>query len=124
MKAALRENKGVTVSLKIDDKYHALLAAIPSVILYFALRSLMQEERAFAIAMTVFVFYALLVVKWDSRHDTRFWIAIVIFALVHVAILTIIKFPHYSGPSLIILPFALADAFAMWGVVSWLEKRW
>lgn len=109
--------------MKIDDKYHALLASVPSIIVYFGLRHVMQDERAFAIAMTVFVFYALLVVKWNSIHQVRFWILITIFAIIHVMLLSTIEFPHYSGPSLIILPFALADAFAMWGILNWFGLR-
>jgi len=109
--------------LNIDDKGHAALASIPAIGLYLGLERFMQDERAFAIALCAFVFYALIVVKWASRHEAAFWLLLSLFAALHVAALSLLDFPHYEGPSIAAVPFALADGLAMYAVIRWVERR-
>jgi hypothetical protein len=108
--------------LNIDDKGHAALASIPTIGLYLGLSHYMQDERAFAVALSAFVFYALLVVKWASRREATFWMALFAFAALHVAALSLFKFPHYNGPSIAAVPFAIADGLIMYAVIGWVER--
>jgi hypothetical protein len=107
----------------MDDKGHAVLASIPAIGLYFGLRQFMQDEKAFAIALSAFVFYALIVVKWASRREKAFWLMLSIFAALHAAAFLLITFPPYTGPSIAAVPFALADGLAMYGAIGWIERR-
>ena len=110
--------------MKIDDRAHALFASGPAIGLYLGLERYMQEERAFAIALVAFVFYALIVIKWSSRHEASFWILLAVFAAVHIVALSAIAFPHYAGPSAsVAVPFALADGLGMYALMSWFERR-
>jgi hypothetical protein len=90
---------------------------------YLALREVMQDERAFAFALCAGVFYVLISREWNKRTSARFWITIFLFAVVNLIVISLIKFPHYHGPSLIALPFMFADGFAMWGILILLD-RW
>jgi hypothetical protein len=108
--------------LNLDERSRDVLAAIPCIGLYFGLQYVMQEERAFAVSLAVYVFYVIVTQQWARRHDRRFWLTITVFALVHVLVLSVIKFPHYSGPSLISAPFVVADGLAMWWILNLLEK--
>lgn len=90
---------------------------------YLALRGLMQDERAFAFALCGGVFYVLISRWWSKRNSGRFWITIFSLVVINVLVISLVKFPHYHGPSLVILPFVFADGFAMWGALN-LFDRW
>jgi phosphoglycerol transferase MdoB-like AlkP superfamily enzyme len=90
---------------------------------YLALRGLVQDEKAFAFALCLGVFYVLISREWSKRSSIRFWLIIAVFALVNVIGISLIKFPHYHGPSLIALPCVVADGFAMWGILTMLDRR-
>jgi len=68
------------------------------------------------------VFAAIVQMKWESRHDRRFWIAIAAFAAIHIVAIVLIKFPTPKF-GLLSFPFALIDGFLMFGVLNWMEKR-
>jgi hypothetical protein len=121
--AALVKIPEDVLRLRIDDRGHAALASIPAIALYLGLQHHMQDERAFAIALSTFVFYALIVVKWVSRRNAAFWMLLSAFAALHIAAITLIRLPHYPGPSIAALPFALADGLAMYAVIGWVVKR-
>jgi predicted MFS family arabinose efflux permease len=97
---------------------------IPIGALYFGLQYVTAVEKAFVAALSVGVFYVIISREWDKRYDTRFWALISVFALIHVIALLFIRFPHYRGPALTIaLPFMFIDGFAMWGILTWIDKR-
>ena len=92
--------------------------------IYFGLRWFMQDERAFLLALSAYLFYALIDNRSDNWRDTWFWIALPFFALIHLVALSTVKLPQFEGPSLLIAaPFMFLDGFAMWGLLNWLERR-
>lgn len=100
------------------------LAVIPVAALYVGLGQLMQDERAFLTALSVGVFYVIISREWDRRRETRFWAFMSVFAVLHVAALSLAKLPHHAGPAIsLAFPFMFADGFAMWGILNWIEKR-
>lgn len=109
---------------RLNERARDYLILIPVGVLLFGLRALIQAERAFAVAMSVYVFYVIISREWDRRREKRFWIVMLIFAVLHVVALSLVKIPHYRGPSAAIaFPFMFADGFAMWGILNWIEKR-
>jgi hypothetical protein len=109
---------------KPTERERDWLAVIPVGALYFGLGKFMQDERAFLAALSAGVFYIIISREWDRRRQGGFRGVLSVFAVMHVAALSLVKLPHYSGPSLgLALPFMMADGFAMWGILSWLGKR-
>ena len=93
---------------------------IPVGILYFSLQAMVQRERAFLAAITVGAFYVAISREWDRRREKRFWVVVSLLMLAHLVFLTLIKLPHFQGPSLSYgLPMAFADVFAVWGILRW-----
>jgi amino acid transporter len=111
-------------SSKTDNRKRDLLVAFGAGGIYFALRMLIQDERAFLIALSAFLFYAVIASRWDNRRDKWFWIAVLVFAAIHVVVLATLRLPRFEGPSLAIAaPFMFADGFAMWGLLNWIERH-
>ncbi len=79
-------------------------------------------EKGLAAGVTFGVFAAIIQTKWASRGDWRFWFIIALFAIVHILVILVVRFPEVSA-SLVSLPFALVDGFLMWAVINWVEKR-
>lgn len=109
--------------MKLSQKVRDWLVVIPAGLLAIFLIPRLGEGRAFAVAATLYVFYAVISHKWNSRNDKKFWMAIAIFTAIHVIGLVIIPFPGELRPALIGFPFVLADGLAMWAILNWLEKR-
>jgi hypothetical protein len=109
---------------KPNDKERAALAALPAIGIYLGLQHFMQDERAFLVALSAYVFYALIDTEWERRRDVSFWVVLSVFAAAHAVVLSIIQIPHFRGPSLsIALPFMFIDGFAMFGILKWIGKR-
>jgi hypothetical protein len=81
-----------------------------------------NAENALAYSVVCGVFLSLIQAKWNSRRDGRFWVIMAIFAFLHVVILSLVHIPQLKF-GLMILPFALADGFAMWGFINWIDRR-
>jgi hypothetical protein len=95
---------------------------IPTGAVYFGLSPLVGEAKSFAVAVVIAVFYVIISRSWDKRGDLRFWLIIGLFATAHIAALFLITFPHLKS-GLVVLPVALVDGLAMWGIMNWIEKR-
>jgi hypothetical protein len=109
---------------KPTERERAWLGVLPAGAIYFGLQNVVQEERAFFVAMTIFVFYAIISVDWDKRREARFWGVLSTFAIAHIIALSLFKIPHLKGSSLAVaLPFMFIDGFVMWGVMNFIEKR-
>lgn len=109
---------------KPTERERDWLAVIPVCVLYFLLGKLMQDERAFLAAVSSGVFYVIISREWGRRRESRFWVTLSLFALVHVLALAVVKLPHFTGPSIAVaFPFMVADGFAMWAILNWTEKR-
>ena len=100
-----------------------LTVAFLGVGLYFSLQYVMQEERAFTIALVMYVFYVVVSDRWKQRYERWFQVSVAALAILHFAVLTYLSFPEYGGPSIISVPFAIADGFFIWTILNWIEKR-
>jgi len=109
---------------KPTERERDWLAVIPVGAVYFGLGKLMQDERAFLAALSVYVFYVIISREWERRHQSRFWMVMAVFALLHVVALSVIRLPKFTGPTIAVaFPFMMADGFGMWGILTWIEKR-
>jgi hypothetical protein len=99
------------------------LALVPAGAVYIGLLYLVAPGRALAVAMTAGIFYVLISRDWDQRREKKFWIVLFVFAAIHLIALSTIPFPDYKGPGTLLLPFALADGFAMFGILRWIKRR-
>jgi hypothetical protein len=97
------------------------LAAAVAVV-FIAVALVAPLEKALAAGVTCGVFVALIQMKWESRHDRRLWAVLGFFALIHILAISLITFPE-PRYGLVSVPFALVDGFALWGILSWIEKR-
>jgi hypothetical protein len=108
---------------KLGEDRRDWLALVLDGALYIALLNLVAPGRALAAALTVGIFYVMISREWYQRTSKKFWVAVAAFAVIHLAALSILPFPDYHGPGLMLLPLALADGFAMYGVLRWVERR-
>jgi hypothetical protein len=106
----------------VTDRQRDVIVALVGVALYFALGTVTQEERAFATALSAYVFYVIVTAEWQFKCERRFWLVIGTFAVLHIVALSTLPFPHYAGPSIIALPLALLDGFVMWIILKWVER--
>jgi ABC-type multidrug transport system fused ATPase/permease subunit len=96
--------------------------AISSLSVFALLLLVTNLERAFAYSVVVMVFLSIIQTKQNSWSDKRFWMVIVAFALIHIVALSLITIPKFEF-GMMIFPFALADGFAMWGILNWIDRR-
>ncbi len=99
-----------------------MLLILSTGVVFITVAWLSNLEKALASGVIFGIFASIVSVKWESRHDLRFWIIISGFAVIHIVGLTLIDFPELRF-GLMSLPFAFADGFIMWGVLNWIEKR-
>ncbi len=110
-------------SAKNERKYDwlAIIAMLP---VFVAIWHFSTQEKALATSGTLFLFYVLISVMWNCRREKWFWLAIAVLVLIHVAVIWLVPFQLPTGPSLTyVLPIMMADGFAMFGVLRWLEVR-
>jgi hypothetical protein len=105
-----------TVSRKSD-----LISAALIIFIFICVALISSLEKALAFSVTFGVFLAIIQTKWENRKNKRFWIILTILAIIHVVVLSLIHIPELRF-GLICLPFALADGFAMWGLINWIER--
>jgi hypothetical protein len=109
---------------KPNEKVRAAVAAVPAIGIYLGLQHFMQDERAFLVALSAYVFYTLIDTEWQRRRDVRFWVVLFVFAAAHAVVLSTIRIPHFRGPSLsIAFPFMFIDGLTMFGILKWIGKR-
>jgi hypothetical protein len=107
-----------------DNRERAWLMTIPGIALYLGLENVMQEERAFLIGLSFYVFYTIIDQMWDRRRDRWFWISLGAFGAIHLLALSIVTVPHIQGPAMAVaFPFMFLDGFAMWAILKWIEQR-
>lgn len=85
-----------------------------------------NAEKGLVAGVVVGVFATIIQTKSETRKkslsEQRFWFVIATFAIIHIVAISLIKFPELRA-GLISLPFALVDGFLMWGLISWIERR-
>ena len=79
-------------------------------------------EKGLAAGMAAAAFVGVIQTKSESTRDARFWTILSIFALIHIAVISLVAFPQVKA-GMIYAPFALVDGFIMWGFINWVEKR-
>jgi hypothetical protein len=99
-----------------------LILGAATLAVFIVVAMLGSLEKALACSIVFGVFLSIIQTKWESQVDRRFWFIIIGLALVHVAALWLIHIPELQF-GLVSLPFALVDAFAMWGLINWVERR-
>jgi hypothetical protein len=99
-----------------------MILAVPTLVVFSIIAVVSTLERALAFALAVAVFISIIQTKKESWRDRRFWIVLTVFALAHLVILSLIRIPELRY-GMMAMPFALADGFAMWGIINWLERR-
>lgn len=109
--------------MALSQKSRDWLMALPAGALAFGLGPFLGGGRSAAVAMAIYVFYVVISQKWENRYDRSFWLAIAAFTVIHVAAIALIPFPQQIRPSLIVVPFGLADGLIMWAILNMLGKR-
>jgi hypothetical protein len=79
-------------------------------------------EKALAFSVAVGVFVSIIQTERKSWSDKRFWMILAVFGLMHIVVLSLIHIPPLQY-GLECLPFALADGFAMWGIIKLIQRH-
>ena len=61
-------------------------------------------------------------VRKESLSERRFWLLIIVLALIHIVAIFTFKISDFQF-GLMVLPFALVDGFAMWWLINWIERN-
>src|SRR6185312_13835347 len=99
-----------------------LILVASAALVFFAVSLISSLEKALAFSAVFVVFLSIVQTKGVSRRDRRFWIEIAILAAIHVTALSFIQIPPLRF-GLMVLPFMLIDGFAIWGFISWIDRR-
>lgn len=91
-------------------------------IIFVAVALVSTLEKAFAVSMSLGVFAAVVQQKWDSRRDPRMWALLGAVAAGQLSAICLIHIPRFST-GLIFVPVGLAEGFALWGLLNWIERR-
>jgi uncharacterized membrane-anchored protein len=106
----------------IAERRKDLLACVPMVPLFFIVANISTIERAFVAVVSIYMFYVVISEKWSSRRSWTFWINILVFALVHIFVITMVRLPTSFKPALAVLPIAVGDVFLMYGTINIIER--
>ena len=101
-----------------NDLALLLLGIIVFVAFYFYF----SAGEALAYSITVGVFLSIIQTKPRKLRNRRFWMILGILAVGHIVVLSLIRIPEPRF-GLMSLPFALADGFAIWWLINWIERR-
>lgn len=102
---------------KSDWKGIALVLSVFCVVLLVS-----TPEKALASSLAFGVFLAIVESKRESWSHRRFWVIIAVLAIVHIVVVYVIHIPRLRAGA-VAAPFAFVDAFAIWGLVNWIERR-
>ena len=82
------------------------------------------KTRATEVGTSLLAFYAVISVKWYNRRKIWFWAVIVVLVLAHLGVVIFLNSNIPEGPALAyIAPIAFVDAFAIYAVVTFIEKQ-
>jgi hypothetical protein len=60
--------------------------------------------------------------RWSFRRHTWFWITIAVLVVLHIGLIKVVPWTSKWVPAIVITPFAVADLWAMLGVIKLMEK--
>ncbi len=89
---------------------------------FFVVFLVSTPEKALASSLAFGVFRTIVGVKRESWAHRRFWVIIAILAIVHIVVLYVIHIPRLRAGA-VAAPFAFVDAFAIWGLINWTQRR-
>ena len=89
---------------------------------FCALALFSSLERALVLSGGFVVFFSIIQTQPVEQRDKRFWRVIGGLALLHLPLLALVPLDRFPF-GLVVLPFMLADGFAIWGLLKWTEKR-
>lgn len=99
-----------------------LVLGMSTIVIFIGISLFSSLEKALACAIIFGVFLSIVQTRLQRQNDRRFWAIIAILAIIHIIALWLIHIPELRF-GLMSLPFALADGFAMWGLINWIERR-
>ena len=99
-----------------------LIGVLTVIAVFFALVIFVSPAKALAGCVVAGTFLSIIQTKKKSQRDRRFWTIIAVLAVIHIVVLSLIHIPEPRF-GLMSLPFALADGFAIWGLLNWIERR-
>lgn len=79
-------------------------------------------ERALVFSVLFGVFLSIVQTQPVERRDRRFWGLVGALALIHLPVLALVRVDRFPF-GMVVLPFALVDALAIWTFVKWTERR-
>ena len=107
-----------------NERKRDWLMFIPATILFALVWHFTTREKAIGSVGTLLLLYVMTTLMWDYHREKWLWLALSVFAALHVAVIWFIPFRLPSGPAITyVLPIAMIDGFLMWGVLRWLASR-
>lgn len=107
---------------KLDGRRIDWLVALSSVTVFAVVATMASLEKALAAGVTFGAFATVVSLKWESRHDPRFWALLLFFGVIHTVVIVAINIPEVPFGAMSI-PFAIIDALIIWWTLNWLERR-
>ena len=99
-----------------------LILAVSCLSVFCAVALVSSLERALVLSGGFCVFFAIIQTQPAGRRDKRFWRLIGGLALFHLLLLALVPLGQFPF-GIVVLPFMLADGFAIWALLKWTEKR-
>jgi hypothetical protein len=59
--------------------------------------------------------------RWERRYQPAFILIMAFLTFLHIFVLALVPIPKF-GFGLVVLPFAMIDAYAMWALVAWVDR--
>jgi hypothetical protein len=72
-----------------------------------------------SLSVIVYVLFA----KWELRREAWFWPLIVVVSALHVLAIIFVPWKTTSGPSIVYLPFVVADLLVVLGIITFLDRH-
>src|SRR5579883_844792 len=61
-------------------------------------------------------------IKWKLRRRLWFWITVIVLVAIHSSLILLAPWTTKWIPALVVIPFAMADLYAMLAVIAFVEK--
>lgn len=105
-----------------DTRREGLVTSVVVMVAFFALYSIMQEDRAFLTAILIGNVYVVARMKIYLRNRWWFWIFFVLVSTIHIVVFIILDVKRLHPP-ILIWPFAIADGVVIYYALDGLERR-
>jgi len=61
-------------------------------------------------------------IKWKLRRRLWFWITVIVLVAIHSTLILLIPWTTKWIPALVVIPFAMADLYAVLAVIAFVER--